>query len=157
MVNRYRPHLLVLTEDLATHDIAIGFSDNVDGEVEILKYLRGWKHVLEVFQDTYIKILREKPDAHIALFIDFDNQYTTRFPMFQSAIPADIADRVFVFGALDEAETVRNLTSLKFSRIGAELASECKTGATDLWGHVQVQHNQNERIRLHAKCSHFVL
>lgn len=100
MVNKYKPHLLVLAEDLATHDIAVGFNDYASGAMEVLKYLRGWSDVLAVFEDTYITYLREHPGAHIVLLIDFDNVFPGRLQRFQSSIPVDISDRVFVLGAL---------------------------------------------------------
>jgi hypothetical protein len=155
-VNKYKPHLLVLAEDLATHDIAVGFNDYASGAMEVLKYLRGWPDVLAVFEDTYIGYLREHPDAHIVLLIDFDNVFPARLQRFQNAIPADISERVFVLGALDEAETVKSEVGLSLSQIGIRLAQECDEGVTNLWGHAQVQHNHNERLRLHAKCCHFL-
>jgi hypothetical protein len=157
VVNKYRPHLLVLCEDQATHDIATGFNDKVTGAMEVRKPLRGWPHVLQEFQDVYIPWLRQHPHCHIALFIDFDNVYETRIQQFQGAIPQDITDRVFILGACDEAETVKNASGLSLSKIGMKLADECVENTSQLWVHAQVQHNATERQRLHAKCAVFLL
>ena len=157
MVNKFIPHLLVLCEDQATHDIAVGFNDMVTGEMEVRKPLRGWPHVLQEFKDVYIPWLRAHQNCHLALFIDFDNTFATRLKLFQGDIPQDVADRVFVFGALDEAESVKKESGLKLSNIGMHLADECIQNSSILWGSNQVRHNEPERQRLHAKCGAFLL
>lgn len=157
MVNRNKPHLLVLSEDSATHDIAVGFNDYATGAIQVCKCLKGWPDVLKTFQKIYVDYLRQYTDAHIVLLIDFDNVFPVRLQLFQNAIPNDIADRVFVFGALDEAETLKKGANLSLSNIGLTLAKECEDGTTNLWNNVQVRHNTAERVRLHAKCRNFLM
>lgn len=155
-LNRYRPHLYVLPEDDATHNIAVGFNDVATGAMQVLKPAGGWMPVLERFKDTYISHLRQYPEAHIVMLIDFDEDFANRIQLFRDEIPLDVASRVYVLGAWDEAETMRNLSEMNFSRIGMRLADECGQNVSSLWGNTQAHHNEPERTRLHAACRGFL-
>jgi hypothetical protein len=155
-LNRERPHLLVLPEDDATRSIAVGFSDVATGPMQVLNPARGWPHVREDFVETYIGKLRKYPHCHLVLLIDFDDDFPARLAVFQNVIPADIADRVFVLGALTEAETLKQASGRKFGPIGQTLAGECEHGQHELWNHPQVQHNHAEVVRLHNAVHAFL-
>lgn len=155
-LNRYKAHLYVLPEDDATHDIAVGFNDFVEGPMQVLNPARGWTNVLKVFKDTYISHLRQYMDAHLVLLIDFDDDFPNRLDIFRNEIPQDVAGRVYVLGALTEAETLRTVSKMSFSKIGMELADECSQNEAVLWNNPQAQHNHAERMRVHAGCNNFL-
>jgi hypothetical protein len=155
-VNRERPHLLVLPEDDATRSLADGFSDMVTGAMQVLRPARGWPHVLETFLREQAAYMRRYPQAHIVLLIDYDDDYPDRLSRFQSQIPADIADRVYVLGALTEAETLRREVNRKFGSLGSELARECEHQTPVLWRSPQLQHNQPELARLMQQVRPFL-
>lgn len=155
-LNRERPHLLVLPEDEATRNIAVGFSDYATGQMQVLNPAGGWPHVKEEMIKLYVAKLRKYPDCHLVLLIDFDDDFPNRLTLFQQAIPADVANRVYVVGALTEAETLKNATRKKLGPIGQELATECEQGQYQLWNHPQVAHNQPEVQRLHVAVRGFL-
>lgn len=147
-VNRYRKHLLVLPEDDATRSLAVGFSDQAVGPIQVLRPARGWEHVLERFELDHVPHLRAFGEAHVVLLIDFDDDFPGRLAHFQRFIPLDVADRVYVLGALTEAETLRSDTGCKFGALGEALALECADGRSTLWCCAQLIHNQPELARL---------
>jgi hypothetical protein len=155
-VNRFRPHLLVLPEDDATRSLAIGFSDMSVGQMQVLPPVRGWSHVLESFEQDYISYLSKYQDGHMVLLIDFDDDYPNRLADFQARIPATVADRVYVLGALTEAETLTRTIGKKLGPVGSLLAKECKEGAEVIWNIPQLQHNAAERARLAAQVQPFL-
>ncbi|MCK0505727.1 hypothetical protein [Aromatoleum anaerobium] len=95
-LNRERPHLLVLPEDDATRSIANGFIDATTGQMQVLNPVRGWPNVLHQFEVDHVIQLRKYRHRHLVLLIDFDDEYPNRLTYFQSAIPKDVEDRVYV-------------------------------------------------------------
>ncbi len=156
-LNRERPHLLVLPEDDATRNIAVGFSDFAKGQLQVLNPARGWGHVKEEMIRTYSQTLRRYAGCHLVLLIDFDDDFPNRIDAFRQDIPSDIAPRIYVIGALTEAETLkRAINNKKFSKIGLELAEECENGQLKLWNHPQLAHNSSELSRLHTAVHNFL-
>lgn len=155
-VNRYRPHLLVLPEDDATRSLAVGFSDMANGQMQVLQPARGWPHVLETFEQQYVAYLTQYGDAHIVLLIDFDDDYPNRLADFQRRIPSAVASRVYVLGAMTEAETLKGAVGKKFGPLGMALAQECKSATLMLWNCTQLQHNASERARLANQVQSFL-
>ena len=155
-LNRHRPHLLVLPEDDATRSLANGFVDGSTGPMQVLVPVRGWPHVLEEFKRTYMDHLRKYGQGHIVLLIDFDDDFPNRLAQFQSQMPADVADRVYVLGALTEAETLQRQTGKKLGPLGTALARECSDGTQTLWNCPQLQHNQQELARLTLQVKPFL-
>jgi len=155
-VNRERPHLLVLPEDDATRSLADGFSDMVTGAMQVLRPARGWPHVLEAFLREHVAYLRKYPGAHIVLLIDFDDEHPSRLIHFQSHFPADVSNRVYVLGALTEAETLKREEHRKFGPLGSDLARECESQTPMLWLCPQLKHNQPELERLMRQVRPFL-
>jgi hypothetical protein len=155
-LNKYKDHLYVLPEDDATHDIAVGFNDCIEGPMQVLKPAGGWPNVLKIFKDSYISHLRQYAHAHLVLLIDFDDDFQNRIQVFKNAIPQDITKRVYILGALTEAETLRAAAGMNFSKIGIHLADECTQNTSVLWNAPQTQHNHPERMRAHANCNNFL-
>lgn len=156
MVNRERPHLLVLPEDDETRSLANGFSDMVNGQMKIEVPARGWSRVLETFESKYVTYLRKYAAAYIVLLIDYDNEHPNRLADFQSRIPTDVADRVYVLGALTEAENLTRKAGKKPGPVGSELARECRDRTPILWDCDQLQHNQPELARLMRQVRPFL-
>jgi hypothetical protein len=156
-LNKYKAHLYVLPEDDATKDIAVGFNDAIEGPMQVLKPAGGWTNVLKLFKETYISHLRQYANAHLVLLIDFDDDFPNRLQNFRNEIPQDVEGRVYVLGALTEAETLRTVSRMSFSKIGIELANECSQNTAVVWDNSQAKHNHPERMRIHAGCSHFLL
>ena len=70
--------------------------------------------MLETFRDEYISKLRDYPDAHVVMLIDFDDQVEKRKAEFEQEIPADLKTRVFVIGSKHTPETLKKSTEEKF-------------------------------------------
>lgn len=156
-VNHYRPHLVVLSEDDATRSLAVGFSDQATGQIDIRRPAGGWPSVLHQFQFTYLAHLRKYDKAHVLMLIDFDQQYPERWHHFQAHIPADVADRVYVLGAHDEAETLKNEQKMHLGPLGEQLARECREQKHVHWVCPQLKHNHPEVERLNAAVRAFLL
>ncbi len=155
-VNKERPHLLILPEDDAAREVANGFRLMANGAMRVLGVAGGWPRVLSEFGRTYIAYLRKYAGAHLVLFIDFDTEFPARFALFQSAIPSDIADRVYVLGASDEVETLVKQVKLNKEKIGMALAEECRKQAIQLWGCAELQHNAPEVQRVCLSAHEFL-
>lgn len=156
-VNRERPHVLVLPEDDANRQIANGFLNSLSLQyphrMDILPPAGGWPAVRDSLTSKYVAYLRKHSDAHLILLIDFDNQVPQRRGQFTPHIPFDIKDRVYLVGTLDEPEKLRKALNrtLTPEGIGKTLADECGSGATALWQHAHLAHNETEHKRLLAQ------
>lgn len=155
-MNFYRPHLVVLSEDDATRSLAVGFSDQVVGPMDIRPPAGGWPGVLQQFEQIYVAHLKKYADSHVLMLIDFDQQFPGRLAHFRRAIPADVAARVYILGAEDEAETLKRQQKLKFGPLGAQLAHECRHQQHVHWLCPQLAHNQPELARLNASVRPFL-
>jgi len=155
-VNHHRSHLMVLSEDDATRSLAVGFSDRATGQIDIRKPAGGWPSVLHQFESMYLAHLRKYEKAHVLMLIDFDQQFPSRLHHFQTRIPADVAERVFILGAQDEAETLRKEQKMHFGPLGQQLALECRDQRHVHWVCPQLAHNHPEVARLHAAVRPFL-
>lgn len=155
-VNRYKPHVVVLPEDDATRSLVVGFSDHCSGPIDLKLSQGGWPKVLAEFEHRYVKYLRTYADAHVVMVIDYDDDFASRLTLFQAAMPADVAARVYVLGALTEAETLKNQQALKYGPLGAIMADECRTQLPVLWNCPQLVNNQAELQRLMLQVRPFL-
>lgn len=158
VVNRYLPHLLILAEDEATRAIANGFLDatQIGAPIYVLRAARGWGDVLNQFLTTYAAEMVKYPHMHMILLIDFDKQYRVRFADFVRKIPVALQDRVFILGALDEAESACKLSQLNKLDLGHALAQECRSSTFNHWNNIQLCHNISECNRLLVKLPAFL-
>lgn len=155
-LNRERPHLVVLPEDDATRSLATGFVDATVGQMQVLNPAGGWCHVRDEMLEVQLTPLRKYGNRHLVLLIDFDDDFTNRMQDFKNAIPVDVANRVYVLGALSEAEELKKQTGIKLGPLGQALAKECAGNTTTLWSHPQLQHNQAEINRLNQAVKGFL-
>ena len=149
--NKYLPYVCIIPEDDANRQLALGFRlhDTVDDrQFEIRAPAGGWQKVYAVFEEEYLKILRQSSCAHVVLLVDFDND-ANRTEWFASRIPDDVKERVFIIGALKEPETLKREWDGKgLEQIGTALADECQRGNLAQWRQPQLAHNESELQRL---------
>ncbi len=156
-VNKNRPHVLVLPEDDANRQLAKSFHLTVElsqqRQMQVLAVAGGWREVLSLFKSDHIAEMNRYPQRFMLLLIDFDND-ANRLDHAKAAIPRDLADRVFVLGALTNPEELKtNLGS--YETIGSALAKECREEnyTTSGWKHDLLRHNAGEldRLRQHVR------
>jgi hypothetical protein len=155
MANRNLRHLLVLPEDEADSRLANAFHLDVDlnrqRQMQVLRHAGGWRSVLERFRSYHVARMRRFPNRFMVLLIDFDNDQD-RLASAKAAIPEDLADRVFVVGALSKPEDLRKALG-PYETIGSDLAKACREETDTTWGHPLLQHNATEvdRLREHVR------
>jgi hypothetical protein len=150
-VNKYQDHLLVLPEDDAIREIAVGFllePSLQSGRVDILHPAGGWKRVLDVFLVEYVRSMTRYQNRHVVLVIDFDGEASKRLPDLRAQIPDDCADRVFVIGIASESEDLRRAFKVSFEDMGKVLAADCLNETLHAWGHDLLKDNAIELQRL---------
>jgi hypothetical protein len=150
-MNKYASHVYVIPEDDADRQLAGGFVNHHkvdDRRIQVMPLAGGWRNVLTTFLDEYIHTLRNYPQAHVVMVIDFDGHTDERRAEFEQAIPGDLKARVFVVGSKDKPETLKKALKISFEEIGKYLADDCDTGTWKYWAHEQLQHNDAERQRL---------
>jgi hypothetical protein len=151
-VNKYKPHVLVIPEDDANRQLAIGFRlhHTVNARsVKIMTPAGGWHSVLEVFEEEYIPYLNAYSTAHVVLVVDFDDN-EHRWEQCQQRIPESVRSRVFVIGSRDEPETIRRDLQISLEQIGLLLAGDCHKDDFGLWRTPHFEHNSSELERLVA-------
>jgi hypothetical protein len=147
-VNKHRPHILVLPEDDANRQIALGFTRNLDTRsIQIMPIADGWKKAIDQLINDYASRMREFPERRIVLLIDFDC-VQDRLTYAQSLIPEDLIDRVFVIGVLSNPEDLKKTLKQNFESIGESLAKDCSKNTDKAWGHDLLKHNQTELARM---------
>lgn len=144
-VNPYRPHLLVLPEDDANRQLAVGFQLRVSDlrQMQILPVANGWMKVLDEFESVHVDEMRRTPQRTMVLLIDFDAD-PNRSEFVRAQIPQDLSERVFVLGVWTEPE---DLTE-SFGTVGRKLAEDCRDGTSATWDKPLFKHNAAEVDRL---------
>jgi hypothetical protein len=107
-MNRYLPHVLILPEDDANHELANGvlLEANDRRQVQILRPAGGWTHVRDDFAAEHVAPMRRFANRAMVLLVDFDGALT-RLQDIQAIVPQDLVDRVFILGSLTEPEDFR--------------------------------------------------
>jgi hypothetical protein len=148
--NKHKPHILVLPEDDANRQIAIGFIQDpyLNGwAIQVLKPAGGWKKVLDKFRKEHAPEMKECPKRRIVLLIDFDQQHEKRLSCVKEISP-ELVDRVFVLGALSEPEDLKRNIGKSFEKIGEALSQDCVRNTREVWGHDLLKHNESELDRM---------
>jgi len=155
-INKDRPHVLVLPEDDANRQLAIGFLLAVDPtrqrQMKVLSVAGGWKNVLNLFNSDHVIEMDRNSNRLVILLIDFDED-ENRLEAAKAAIPEHLADRVFVLGALSEPEDLKRANLGSYETIGLRLAKDCCEETDTTWGHDLLRHNTGEldRLREHVR------
>ena len=101
-INRFKPHLIVITEDQANGEIANGFllHQNVDPNViRILPPAKGWINVAEKVEEKHFifRMIKFK-DRFSVLLIDFDRNKDRVTDVWthlkENAVPEELRDRI---------------------------------------------------------------
>ena len=152
-VNKHQPHLMVLPEDDANHQLATGFNSQVgpirQRQMQVLPVAAGWPNVLSLFQSEHVKYMDRFPNRFMVLLMDFDRKQE-RLGKAKAVIPDRLTDRVFVLGVWSEPEDLKpDLGSPE--TVGSKLADDCHQGNYATWEHNLLRHNANELDRLRTQ------
>lgn len=148
--NKYQPHVLVLLEDDANRQLAVGFSLEVDSisKIQVLNEIGGWEKVLTAFRDDHIKDMERYPTRLMVLLFDLDNQGENRMELARTYIPSHLSERVFILSTLKEPEDLKKAKLGHLETVGGALARDCRDGMDTTWNHPLLQHNASELDRL---------
>ena len=150
--NRSLPHVVVLPEDDANSRLANGFHLEMDAsqrQMQVLLPVGGWTQVLERFKSEHVGRMRRFRNRFMVLLIDFDGDLD-RLGYAKDVIPDDLADRVFVLGALSEPEDLKGDLG-HYETIGSAMAKDCREETDMAWGHELLRHNASELDRLRVR------
>jgi len=154
--NLYKPHLTILPEDSANAEIANGFLLGLPTntrQIEVLRVAGGWEYVIRRFESDQVQKMRHYLERRVVLLLDFDNHINERMQRINQIIPADLANRTYVFGSASTPEKLKVDCGRKFENVGLKLANECELDFSELWLHKDLAHNQIERARLRLDLS----
>lgn len=149
-VNKFQPHLIVLPEDDANRQIALGFRENFNLNSKVIHVLPpagGWMKVIEQFTSYHAQEMQKFSRRMFVLLIDFDD-IESRFPHVQNQIPEDLQSRVFILGVRSNPEQLRRATEKTFEEIGETLAEDCANNHRNLWEHPLLEQNRPELERM---------
>lgn len=156
--NNYQPHILVLPEDDANRQIAIGFllEPNINNRaIQVLPPAHGWKKVVDNFREIYVPQMRKYKYRRIVLLIDFDHR-ADRLRLVTDEIPEELKNRVFVLGVLSEPEELKRKINKTFEKIGQSLAEDCPDNKNELWQDTLLKHNDSELDRFMLSVKAFL-
>ena len=152
-VNRFLPHVLVLPEDDANRQLAIGFQLNTASirQMQVLEVAGEWHDVLNRFRSDHINGMEKHDNRFMVLLIDFDGK-SDRLAKAKAEIPDHLIDRVFILGAWTTPEALRQASGGTYETIGSTLAQECRDDSNTVWDRDLLRHNVGElnRLRLHV-------
>lgn len=149
-INKYTPHVVILPEDDANRQIAVGFAIQCTSkQLRIENAIGGWAKVVDRFLSDYVGTMRDFPGRSIVLLVDCD-EHPERIADIRARIPQDVAGRTFVLGCLSEPEDLKKAGLGSFEHIGLSIAEECNGGGPSLWEHALLSHNAAELGKLRA-------
>lgn len=158
-LNKYQDSLLILPEDDANRQLAVGFSVNLnvkENAIQVLNEAGGWSKAVDSLEKTYSHILRKYTKMRIVLLIDFD-QRDDRLAYVQQRIPDELRDRVFILGVQSEPERLKVSLRKGLEAIGESMADDCANDTDEIWGHALLNHNQAELARMIRTVKPFLL
>jgi len=148
-INKHRPHVIVIPEDDANRQLALGFILFLSSKsIAVHHPTRGWKKALDALLRDHIEPLRSIRSRHVILLIDFDGDFKRRKEHFERQLPDEIRERIYLIGCLNEPENLKKDCNMTFEKIGTALAQSCLNGEDGLWSHAALAHNQAELDRL---------
>lgn len=150
-VNRERPHILILPEDDANRQLAIGFVlAGGNRQIQVLNEAGGWLNVCARFENEHIQAMGRYPLRSIILLIDFD-EAADRREYVRAKIPPHLVDRVFVLGSWIDPEALKRAFSRSCEAIGRGIADECHSQDRTILMSDLLVHNASE---LEGLCRH---
>jgi hypothetical protein len=153
-VNRDLPHLLVLPEDDANRQLAVGFHLELNQirQMQVLQPARGWNKVLDEFKEVHVSAMNRNLKRFVVLLIDLDGN-SGRLGYAKGLVPAHLADRVFILGVWTKPEDLENGFLENF---GEALARDCREETSRTWDHALLKHNEPEVARLRTLVRPFL-
>ena len=150
-VNRYKPHLLIVPEDDANKDLALGFFrgawDIKARSFYVEDVAGGWGSARDRLGSLCEKMKQDR-FRHVLVLVDFDQSATRREEVLRD-VPEECRDRVYVLGVWSEPEALQAaLGHASREKIGEALARECEDGTDAHWSHELLSHNAAEVARL---------
>ena len=159
IINRERPHLLVMPEDDDNRQIVNGFLIEASvnkRSLQVLPLAKGWDKAFDSVKEEYSTQMRKYPECRIVLLIDFDHD-TGRLEKNKHRIPADLSDRVFVIGVLSrKPKDLCKEIGMNLEKVGEELAKNCADNIPGLWDHGLLRHNKPELERMISSVKSFL-
>lgn len=148
--NKYHPHVVIIPEDSANRQIAVGFTiECTSKQLTVATEAGGWRKVLDLFLSDYVATMKKLESRFVIMIVDCDGD-TGRIAYIRSQIPADIAGRTFVLGSLDEPEALKRAGLGSFESIGEAMAADCSSETMNYWSHQDLAHNIGELANLRA-------
>jgi hypothetical protein len=149
-VNRFQDYILVLPEDDANRQLAVGFllePQVVMGrQIQILPPAGGWTKVRDKFLEEYLNDLERDSHGHLILLVDCDGK-PERIGELKANVPANLEGRVFIVGCLHEPEQLKQ--GRRYDALGKQLARDCQSQKDDsLWLTLELRHNADELQRM---------
>lgn len=158
MSNKYKDHLLILPEDDANKDLALGFVNSLAkgaNAVQIESVAGGWSAARDRLGGL-LPSLRRFDKRRVLVLVDFDESGTRREDVL-GGVPEALKHRVFVLGVWSEPEALQKALGRRAREaIGEDLARECLGASTAHWGHPLLAHNAGELARLRADVLPFL-
>jgi hypothetical protein len=145
--------LYVLPEDDANRQLANGFLlDHAlsPRSVQVLEPAGGWSKVVDCFLSDHVQEMERYPNRSVVLLIDFDRD-PDRLSFVKAKIPAQVAERVYILGALNEPEDLKSANLGSYETIGLAMAQDCREETDKIWGHDLLKHNAGELDRLRVR------
>lgn len=157
-MNKYKDHLLIVPEDDANKDLALGFMNAVPrgvNAIHIEPVAGGWSSARDRVENL-LPSMRKCSCRRVLVLVDFDTSMTRRQDVMRN-VPADLADRVYLLGVWSEPESLQaTLNHRSREAIGEELARACLDDTDGLWQHALLAHNADEVARLRADVLPFL-
>ncbi len=154
--NKHQPHVLVLPEDDANHQLATGFCLSLESSVlrgiQVLPVAGGWTQVVAGFLSDHVIYMERYPNRLMVLLIDFDKD-AERLNYVNARIPAHLRERVFMLGAWSEPEELKKANLGSYETIGSKIARDCRDGTATIWDHELLRNNVSELARLREVIS----
>jgi hypothetical protein len=155
-VNRFREHVIVVPEDDADRQLALGFVLHAAvnrTHIRLDGIADGWPNLLRRLREEYIGHLRRFPGGHVVLLMDFDDRIEERRRALENLV-AEFDDRgqwegrVYLLGAAKDPEQLVREFGTHETRIGERLADECFREKFEWWDDELLAHNRETRERL---------
>lgn len=159
-VNKYKNHLFVICEDLATFELGTAWleSERADpSRYQIPSPVRGWESAVESARELLEAAL---PTRHVLLIIDFDSSPSRSSFIRQSF---QTSAKLFIIGVDPEAEDLRRLNfGHNWPLLGERMAKDRPTALANagapnsspnnIWLHPRMLHNLPE-LRAFTKAT----
>ncbi len=151
-MNKFKPHVVILPEDDANRQLALGFERNpyIDRRsILVEEPAGGWTQLYQRFNADHVLNMDRVPLRLMILLVDFDRQ-ANRLDEVMRHVPERLRNRVFVIGSWNNPERLKSELGSRSEEIGSALAEECRTGQVGTWNHELLKHNVPELERMSA-------